>query len=115
LTDDEFGTIQNQGESDDAKRAVTLTVAQVDGLKSTPANIAGSAPKAVKAAQAKPAPVEVEEDEPAPAPTPKAKKVVAEPVEDTGEPEVRKTAAKADATPAKKSKLADIVSDWDDE
>ena len=31
------------------------------------------------------------------------------------EPEVRSTAAKPSAVPAKKSKLADIVSDWDDE
>jgi hypothetical protein len=31
------------------------------------------------------------------------------------EPEVRKEAPKAAAVPAKKGKLADIVSDWDDE
>ena len=31
------------------------------------------------------------------------------------EPEVRKESAKATGVPAKKSKLADIVSDWDDE
>jgi hypothetical protein len=43
---------------------------------------------------------------------PKAK---AEPEAETDEPEVRKETAKAAAVPAKKSKLADIVSDWDDE
>jgi hypothetical protein len=31
------------------------------------------------------------------------------------EPEVRKEASKPTSVPAKKSKLADIVSDWDDE
>ena len=31
------------------------------------------------------------------------------------EPEVRKEPTKGGAVPAKKSKLADIVSDWDDE
>jgi hypothetical protein len=31
------------------------------------------------------------------------------------EPEVRKAPSKETAVPAKKSKLADIVSDWDDE
>jgi hypothetical protein len=43
--------------------------------------------------------------------------VEAEAAEDTAEePEVRKAAAaKPTAVPAKKSKLADIVSDWDDE
>ena len=46
----------------------------------------------------------------------KAKKAKAAPVvEADDEPEVRKPAAKEDAVPAKKSKLADIVADWDDE
>jgi len=31
------------------------------------------------------------------------------------EPEVRKEPAKGSAVPAKKGKLADLVSDWDDE
>ena len=54
----------------------------------------------------------------APAPAPKAAKTKPAPVvedDDAGEPEVRKAAPKAPAVPAKKSKLADIVSDWDDE
>jgi hypothetical protein len=54
-----------------------------------------------------------------------AKKVASKPVakkpkveavaEADDEPEVRKEAAKPSAVPAKKGKLADIVSDWDDE
>jgi hypothetical protein len=42
-------------------------------------------------------------------------KVKAEPEAESDEPEVRKETAKGGAVPAKKSKLADIVSDWDDE
>jgi hypothetical protein len=59
----------------------------------------------------------VEEEDEAPAPAPKAAKakVKAEPEAETDEPEVRKETAKGGAVPAKKSKLADIVSDWDDE
>ena len=114
LTDEEYPIAVTQGESDEAKKAVTLTVAQADGVKAAPMNIAGAAPKAA----AKPAPaVEEEDDEaPAPAPAPKAAKAKAAPVADADdEPEVRKETAKAAAVPAKKSKLADIVSDWDDE
>ena len=103
LTDEEYEVIKAQGESADAQRAVVMTVAQSDGVKPT-------APKMVLAG--KPPVVEVEEDE-APA-KPAAKK--AKPVVDAeDEPEVRKDAAKPSAVPAKKGKLADIVSDWDDE
>jgi hypothetical protein len=108
LTDDEYPTILAKGESEEAKRAVNMTVAQADGVKAPALGLSGKAPAAVKAA-----PMEAEDDEPAPAP--KAKKAKAEPAEDVGEPEVRKAAPKADAVPAQKSKLASIVSDWDDE
>jgi len=115
LTDDEYPIAVSQGESDDAKKAVTLTVAQADGVKAAPMNIGGAAPKAV--AKAAPAPAAEEEEDEAPAPAPKAAKAKAKPVEEaeTDEPEVRKETAKGGAVPAKKSKLADIVSDWDDE
>ena len=112
LTDDEYPTSISQGESEDAKRAVTMTVAQADGVKAPPIGLAGKAPTAAKAAPA-PAPADDEEEAPAPktAKAPKAK-----PAADADdEPEVRKESAKATAVPAKKSKLADIVSDWDDE
>jgi len=57
-----------------------------------------------------------EEAEEAPAPKPKAaKKKAAVVEEDDSEPEVRKEAAKPSAVPEKKSKLAEIVDDWDDE
>ena len=104
LTDEEYEIIKAQGESEDAKRAVVMTVAQSDGVRA-------NAPKMVLAG--KPPVVEVEEDE---APVVPAKKAKAAPVVDAeDEPEVRKDAAKPSAVPAKKGKLADIVSDWDDE
>ena len=109
LTDEEYPIVMAKAESDEAKRAINMTVAQADGVKAAPLALAGKAPATVKAA-----PVEAEEDE---APAPKAKKAKAAPVEaeDVGEPEVRKAAPKADAVPAQKSKLSSIVSDWDDE
>jgi hypothetical protein len=109
LEEDEYGVVQRQAESDDAKRAITMTVAQADGVKpkaelSIPGKPTKAAPK-----------VEAEEEEEAPAPkTAKAPKT--KPVADEDdEPEVRKSAEKPNAVPAKKSKLADIVADWDDE
>ena len=94
LTEDEHPIVVRQGDTDDAKRAVTMTVAQADGVRAVaPLSIPG---KPVVAEEAKP---------------PKTKPVA----EADDEPEVRKESAKATAVPAKKSKLADIVSDWDDE
>lgn len=112
LTDDEYPAVVAQSESDDAKKAVTLTVAQADGVKAAPMAIPGAAPKAA----AKPAPAPVVEDEEEEAPAPKAKAPKTKPAADVDdEPEVRKEAPKSTTVPAKKSKLADIVSDWDDE
>jgi hypothetical protein len=106
LTDDEYEVIKTQAESEDAQRAVVMTVAQSDGVKA-------NAPKMVLAG--KPPVVEAEEEEDE-APAKPAKKAKAAPVADADEePEVRKEAPKAAAVPAKKGKLADIVSDWDDE
>ena len=101
LTNDEYAVVRTQAESTDAQRAVVMTVAQTDGVKGAPA-LPGKAP------------VAVEEDE-APAPKAKTAKKKAEVVEDESEPEVRKEATKPSAVPEKKSKLADIVADWDDE
>lgn len=104
LTDDEYPTVVSQGDSEDARKAIVMTVAQADGVKAAPAlAIPGKAP----------APKVVDEDDEPPkvAKAPKTK-----PAADADdEPEVRKETAKATAVPAKKSKLADIVSDWDDE
>jgi len=108
LTEDEYAVVKSQGESEEAAQAVNMTAAQADGVKA-PLSLPGKNP--VK--------VEEEEEAPASAPAPKAKKAVKEypvaEVEEAAEPEVRKPAAKTTAVPAAKSKLADIVSDWDDE
>jgi len=118
LTDEEYPIAVTQGESDEAKKAVTLTVAQADGVKAAPMAIAGAAPKAV----AKPMGELMDEEEDAAiaaerakATKPKAKAAPVVEADADDEPEVRKETAKAAAVPAKKSKLADIVSDWDDE
>ena len=107
LTDAEYDIVKNQADSADAGRAVVMTVAQMDGVKSKPAlALPGKAPV-------------VADEEDAPAPKAKAAtKAKAAPVEETAddeEPEVRKPASKASAVPAKKGNLADIVADWDDE
>ena len=104
LTDDEYAAVKTQAESEDAKRAVVMTVAQSDGVKSAPLKLEGK-PLA--------APAE-EEEAPAPKAKAKAKPAPAE-VEEDAEPEVRKTPAKINAVPAAKGNLASIVSDWDDE
>jgi hypothetical protein len=115
LTDDEYPTIVAKADSEEAKRAVNMTVSQADGVKAkaAPLAIPGKAPAPVAQAD------EEEDETPAPAPAKKAAKPKAEPVEaaedDGGEPEVRKAAPKAAAVPEKKSKLSAIVSDWDDE
>ena len=92
LTEEEYEVVKAQAESPDAQRAIVMTTAQSDGVKAAPVlAIPGKPPAAEKKPQAEPV---AEADE---------------------EPEVRSTAAKPSAVPAKKSKLADIVSDWDDE
>ena len=116
LTDDEYPTIKEQGQSDDAIKAITMSVAKVDGVVSKPVDpsIGGERPAASKAAKAAPAD-DGDEDE-APPPPPKAKKAkVAAPVAEPDEPVVRKEEKKPSAVPAAKSNLASMVDDWDDE
>jgi hypothetical protein len=98
LDDAEYAVALEKGQSEDATRAVTMTVAQADNVK-TPAPLAieGKRPTAAKAA---PAPV-VEEPEEMPE---------AEPV---AEPEKRKSAAKPTAVPKKATGLAAVVDNWD--
>jgi len=109
LTDDEYEVIKTQAESDDAQRAVVMTVAQTDGVKP-------NAPKMSLAGTRPMGDLTKEEDAPAYEPIAAKAKAKAKPVVDAEEePEVRKEAPKAAAVPAKKGKLADIVSDWDDE
>ena len=109
LTDEEYAIVKTQGDSDEAKRAVVMTVAAADGVKPTPKlAIEGKRPMGE---------LTKEEDAPVYEPIAAKAKAKAKPaeVEEDAEPEVRKEASKPSAVPAKKGKLADIVSDWDDE
>ena len=87
LDDKEFSVVGQKGQTEDAKRAITMTVSQADGIK--PLALEGKKPVA------KPV---VEE----------------EATEAVDEPEVRKEAkAKPTAVPKKASNLASVVDDWD--
>lgn len=101
LTGDEYETVKEKAAGVEAQRAVLMTPAAADGVsKPAPMLLEGKRPDVV-----------AEEEE---APKPK-KKAAAPAVSEDEEPEVRKPAPKAEAVPAKKGKLADIVADWDDE
>jgi hypothetical protein len=120
LTDDEYPNIKEQGQSDDAIKAVTMTVAKMDNVtKPVDPSIGGTRPAASKA-KAEEAPTAAVEDE-APPPPPKARakaKAKPEPVAEEAaaeEPVVRKEEKKPNAVPAAKSNLAAMVDDWDDE
>lgn len=110
LTDTEYEQCQTQAKSDDAIKAITMTVAKMDNVPAVAAPLEGTPPRAAKAA-----PVAEEED--APAPPPKKSKAKAEPVEEAEaeEPVVRKEEKKPSAVPAAKASLAAVVEDWDDE
>ena len=89
LTDEEHETCVRQGQTDDATKAITMTVAQTDKV---------------------PAPVQLEGKPPAAKAT-KAKAKQEEPEEEVEEPEVRNKEKEAPAP--KKSKLSSVVADWD--
>jgi hypothetical protein len=96
---DEQATIKSQSESDDAVKAITMTVAKIDNVKA-------------------PAPL-FNTPRPAPKAEAKAESKVSKPADlvadETEEPVVRKEEKKPSAVPAKKSSLAAMVDDWDDE
>jgi hypothetical protein len=87
LTDDEHGACVKQGQSSDAIKAITMTVAQTDKVEAKPLALEGKAPKA------------------------KAKAKVEEADDEVEEPEVRKE--KEAPAPKAKSNLANVVADWD--
>lgn len=116
LTDDEYPIVKKQGESDDAIKAITMSVAKIDKVAAPAEASLGARP--TRAAAPAAAPADEEEDE-APPPPPKAKKAKAEkaaaPVEEAEEPVVRKEEKKPSAVPKAKADLAQAVADWDDE
>jgi len=80
----EHHVVIEQGKSDSAKKAITMTVAEADGVKTKP-------------------------EAALPAPTEAPQKVVAEVVE-----EPTKRTAKKDEAPAEKKDLSKILAEWDD-
>ncbi len=112
LSDTEYETVQEKGQSDDAVKAVQFSV----GAPAAPAAPALEGKRPTKIA---PPPAADAEEEEAPAPKPKAKAKAAPapaPVEEEEgeEPVVRKAAAKNTSVPAK-SGLANLAAAWDDE
>ena len=102
LTEAEYQLCKERGLSDEAKRAVTMTVSQTDGVKD-PAEAFAPAPKA----EAKPvAAPKTTKAKPAPAP------VMEDPVE---EPEIVEPVkvSKNTESPEVNSELADILDEWD--
>ncbi len=94
LTEDEYEVAERQGQTDDAKRAITMTVAKMDKVaEPAPLALAGAKPKAK--ATPKDNPVAEDEEENAP-------------------PTKRKS--KSDEPPAAgKPSLAKLAAEWDDE
>jgi hypothetical protein len=86
LNPDEHNMVIDQGKSDAAQRAITMTVSQADNVKE---------PQAPKLEAAKPAKAEVVE------------------VEEVEEPVKRST--KKEEAPAEKKDLSKILNEWDDE
>jgi hypothetical protein len=86
LTDDEHEACAKQGQTPDAIKAITMTVAQTDKVEK-PISLEGKAPKA------------------------KAKPKAEESEEEVDEPEVRKD--KEPPAPKAKSALSAVVADWE--
>lgn len=118
LEEDEYATVEQKAASDEATRAVTMTVAKRDTAAAPAEPLPGTPPKAKQAAAA--APVVLDDDVPAPAPK-KAKAAAPAPApaaasDDDEPPTVRKSAPKApEIAPDAKASLAKALNDWDDE
>lgn len=87
LTDEEHEVCVKKGQTPEAIKAITMTVAQTDKMVEKPIALEGKAPKA------------------------KAKPKAEESEEEVDEPEVRKE--KEAPAPKAKSNLANVVADWD--
>ena len=92
VTEEEWEVIQRLKDSDDAKKAIELTVSQADNVQEK----APAAPKPAAIAAPKPTPVEEPEEE---------EEVIEEP---------KKAAPKKAAPAAESSSLEDLIGEWDD-
>lgn len=99
LTEQEYQICQEQGKTDDAKRAITMTVSQTDGVKD-PAEAFAPAPKA----------------EAKPIAAPKATKPKPAPVEEVPADDVIEEPAKVSKkveSPEVNSEITDLLDEWD--
>ena len=99
LTDAEYAAAAEKGQSEEAIKAITMTVSQVDGVDKPSAEnkLAGKKPSAPVAAQEEAVDAEA----------------AAETADTVEEPEKRKPAAKPPVVGTPKGKLASVVSNWD--
>lgn len=120
LDEEEFEICKNQGATEDAVKAITMTVASMDNV-STVATVAGkpltgkSKPVAAPEPEPEPEPQAPAADEEPPAPPPKkraSKAAAPAPAEEPDEPVVRKAAAPA-APSSTKSSLSSVIDNWD--
>lgn len=96
LTDDEYATATEKGQTREAVSAVTMTVAQTDKAPAAQAApVEGTAPKAKKVSKPAPSRSTAAEDE-------------------AEEPSKRKEASAASAVPKRDANLASVVDAWDD-
>lgn len=120
LSQEQYDTAVMQGKSDAAQRAITMTVAEVDGVdegggvqlpSGTPPVMAQPAPAPAPAPVEAPAPKPTARTArtPAPAPAPTIKVDTDVPPPEVAEPVVRKS---EDAAPAANPKLASLMQQW---
>ena len=94
VTDDEFEAITRQGQTDDAKRAITMTVAKTDKVEA-------------------PAPIAIEGTKPKAKAAPKAEEPVVE--EEENAPPTKRKSKSDEPAAAGKPNLAKLAAEWDDE
>jgi hypothetical protein len=120
LTDDEYAVTKGKGESEDAIKAITMSVFSQDGGSTVAAPAAFEGKPPVAKVKAAPAPQADEEDDEPPAPAPvvkaKAKPAALPPEPEDDEPVVKpaKAATAKTAAPAAAG-LAATLAAWDDE
>jgi len=113
LTDDEFPTIQQQGKTDVAVKAVTMSFSKAESVAvSEPLKIEGKRPTAAPLGEM----FDKDEAEAMAAEKAKTKKAKPAPLpaEDDEEPVVRKDEKKPNAVPKAKANLSAMVDDWDE-